>query len=60
MKKFVLIFAVGVVCGYWYGFRDARVHQDDVIARVIARVGGSNRDNYKNDIDKQMDRLEKR
>jgi hypothetical protein len=59
MKKFILVFAVGVACGYLYGFRDAKTHHGNIVERVIARVGGSNRDNYKNDIDKKFERLER-
>jgi hypothetical protein len=59
MKKFILVFAVGIACGYWYGFRDAKAHRVTVVERVVARVGGSNRENYKNDIDRKMERLER-
>ena len=59
MKKILLIFVVGGACGYWIGFKDAKVHQTNVVVRTVARVGGSNRDNYKNDIDKKMDRLDR-
>jgi multidrug efflux pump subunit AcrA (membrane-fusion protein) len=41
-------------------FDDAKKHDDNVVTRVVAQVGGSNRGKYNNDIDKRMDNLEKR
>jgi hypothetical protein len=58
MKKFLLLFVIGLACGYWLGFKDARTHKENIIARMVDRVGGSNRENYKNDIDKRLERLE--
>jgi hypothetical protein len=58
MKKFLICFVLGLACGYFFGFKDARSHRENIIARVVDRVGGSNRENYKNDIDKRLERLE--
>ena len=60
MFKFAFALVVGIAIGYFYGFADARKHAENVVTRVVAEVGGSNRDRYSNDIDKRMDSLEKR
>jgi len=60
MFKFAFALVVGISIGYFYGFADARKHAENVVTRVVAEVGGSNRDRYSNDIDKRMDNLEKR
>ena len=60
MFKFVFVLVVGISIGYFYGFDDAKKHDDNVVTRVVDRVGGSSRGKYNNDIDKQMDKLEKR
>jgi hypothetical protein len=60
MFKFIFILVVGISIGYFYGFDDAKKHDENVVTRVVDRVGGSSRGKYNNDIDKQMDRLEKR
>ncbi|HTK54940.1 MAG TPA: hypothetical protein VL308_23765 [Gemmatimonadaceae bacterium] len=60
MFKFAFALVVGIAIGYFYGFDDARKHAENVVTRVVAEVGGSNRDRYSNDIDKRMDNLEKR
>ena len=60
MFKFAFALVGGISIGYFYGFADARKHAENVVTRVVAEVGGSNRDRYSNDIDKRMDNLEKR
>lgn len=60
MFKFAFALVVGISIGYFYGFADARKHAENVVTRVVAEVGGSNRDRYSNDIDKRMDNLEKK
>jgi len=60
MFKFAFALVVGIAIGYFYGFDDARKHDENVVTRVVAQVGGSNRGKYNNDIDKRMDNLEKR
>lgn len=59
MLKIVFILAVGFAAGYSYGFRDARTHDENVVTRTIERVGGSTRGKYNQDVDAQMERLEK-
>ncbi|MFN2398076.1 MAG: hypothetical protein ABR543_05440 [Gemmatimonadaceae bacterium] len=59
MKKTFLILLVGVSIGYWFGFKDSKVNEQNIAIRAINRVGGSSRDKVKSDIDGQMDSLEK-
>jgi hypothetical protein len=54
--KYVFILVVGVAIGYGYGFKDAQVNRKNVVARMVDRVGGSNRDEFRNDIDGRMDK----
>jgi hypothetical protein len=60
MFKFVFVLVVGISIGYFYGFDDAKKHDENVVTRVVAQVGGNSRGKYHHDIDKQMDNLEKR
>ena len=55
MMKFILVLAVGVAVGYGVGFRDAQVNDRTVVARMIERVGGSNRQNFDNDLDRRTE-----
>ena len=59
MLRILLILAIGVVLGYGYGFRDAQTHEKMVATRVMERLGGDARDYSSNDIDGQMNRLER-
>jgi hypothetical protein len=58
--KFVIVLVIGIAIGYFYGFDDSKKHDDNILTRTVHGVGGSNRGRYNNDVDKQMDRLEKR
>ena len=60
MFKFLFALVIGIAIGYFYGFGDAKKHDENVVTRVVAQVGGNNRGKYNNDIDKRMDNLEKR
>jgi hypothetical protein len=60
MFKFLFALVVGISIGYFYGFDDAKKHEENVVTRVVDRVGGSSRGKYNNDVDKQMETLEKR
>lgn len=53
MMKLLLVLALGLVLGYAYGFKDAKTHQRNIASRMIDRAGGSNRDNFNNDIDRR-------
>lgn len=59
MKKLVLLFIAGVVVGYFYGFSDAKSHRDNVVRRVVATVGGSNRSKLSNDVDAKVEAAER-
>lgn len=55
MMKFVLVLSVGVAIGYGIGFRDAQANHRTIVARMIERVGGSNRENFDNDLDRRTE-----
>jgi hypothetical protein len=59
MKKLVLLFIAGIVVGYFYGFSDAKSHRDNVVRRVVATVGGSNRSKLSNDVDAKVEAAER-
>ena len=56
MMKFVLALVVGIAVGSAYGFNDAQVHEKSIVSRMVERVGGSNREGFKNDIDGRMEK----
>ena len=58
MLKYVILLVIGVCVGYGLGFQDAKQNDQNVVARLVTRVGGSNRDNVKTDVDAQMDKLD--
>jgi hypothetical protein len=60
MKKAMLFVLVGIATGYFIGFSDARTHHDTVVKRMVDRAGGKSREHMPNDVDAQMDRLEKK
>ena len=60
MLKFALVLVAGIAIGYFYGFDDAKKNDDNVVTRVVERVGGSNRGKYNADIDKRMQAAEGR
>lgn len=59
MKKILLLVA-GIALGYFVGFKDAQVHDEMIVARLVTRVGGDHRANLITDVDRQMKELEKR
>jgi hypothetical protein len=60
MFKYVFILVIGISIGYFYGFDDAKKNDENVVARTVERVGGKNRGQYNNDVDKRMENLEKK
>ena len=58
MLKYVILVVFGLCVGYSLGFQDAKQNDQNVVERLVARVGGSNRDNVKTDVDAQMDKLD--
>lgn len=59
MKRFVALFILGIVIGYFYGFSDAKSHRDNVVRRVVSTVGGSNRSKFSNDMDAKAEAAER-
>ena len=59
MFKFAIALVVGISIGYFYGFDDAKKHDENVLTRVVAHVGKKG-ENYRTDVDKQMDAAEKK
>lgn len=55
MFKFLLVLAVGVAIGYSYGWKDSKKHKQNVVERVVARVGGKNRGAYDTNLDRQTE-----
>lgn len=60
MKKIVFVLLLGVGAGYQIGWQDAQKHTESFVKRTIDKVGGKARGQYGNDVDAQMERLEKR
>ena len=58
MIRVIFIFAVGLGLGYWVGFKDARAHKQDIVARTVARVGGQTRQDVSGDFDKKMQNVD--
>ena len=59
MFRYLLVLSIGLAAGYTYGFKDAKEHEEPIVTRTVERIGGA-RKGYGNDIDGQMDKLEKR
>jgi hypothetical protein len=53
MFRVIFIFVVGLGVGYWVGFKDARTHKQDIVARIVAHVGGQTRQDVSGDFDKR-------
>jgi hypothetical protein len=53
--KFLFILVVGVAVGYSFGWKDAKTHKQNVVERVVSRVGGKNRGAYDTNIDAQAE-----
>lgn len=58
MRKILLLLAIGVAIGYWWGFKDAKVNEHDIVSRLVSRAGGATRGNVTNNTDRLMDSLE--
>ena len=58
MLKYAILLVIGLCVGYSLGFQDAKQNDQNVVARLVTRVGGSNRDNVKTDVDAAMDKLD--
>ena len=58
MKKLLLVLAVGLVVGYFYGFRDARDNERNIVSRAVQRIGGKG-EKYTSDIDQKLETVER-
>lgn len=58
MRKVLVLLAIGVALGYWWGWTDAQVNQQDVVTRMVNRAGGKTRASIKANADQTMDSLE--
>ena len=59
MLKFALALVIGISIGYFYGFDDAKKHDENVVERVVGKVGTKG-EKYRTDVDKQMEAAEKK
>ena len=59
MFKFIVVLVIGIAIGYFYGFDDAKRHDENVVARVVDRVGTTG-SKYQTDVDKQMEAAERK
>ena len=59
MFKFIVVLVIGIAIGYFYGFDDAKRHDENVVERVVERVGTTG-SKYQTDVDKQMDAAERK
>ena len=59
MLRLFIVLIVGLVIGYSFGFKDAKVHKNNIAVRMLDRAGGSTRDKVGSDVDKKMEQLER-
>jgi hypothetical protein len=59
MFKFVIVLVLGIAIGYFYGFDDAKKHDENVLERVVERVGTTG-SKYQTNVDKQMEAAERK
>lgn len=60
MFKYIVVLCIGLAAGYSFGFKDGKEHDEGIVTRSLEEIGGSSRGKYSNDVDAQMDKLEKR
>lgn len=58
MKKILVLLTIGVVAGYWLGFKDAQSNTDNVVTRLINHTGGKTRNHVRSNADGLMDSVE--
>ncbi len=59
MKKALLLLLLGLAAGYFIGFKDAQAHKKDIVSRLVARTGGSNRSRFSNDVDASLEGVDR-
>ena len=57
--RYVILLVIGVCIGYQFGFHDAQQNDKTIVTRIVERLGGVTRDHMKNDVDSQMNQLER-
>jgi len=57
--KYAIILLVGLIAGYTFGFKDAKVHRENIAIRAIGKIGGGSRDKVKSTVDEQMKEAER-
>lgn len=60
MFKLIFILLLGISIGYAYGYSDAKNKKPTVLARAVAKVGGSTRNKVNNDLDARFDSVDTR
>jgi hypothetical protein len=56
MFKYIVLLVIGISIGYFIGFGDAKKHTDNVVQRLVTRVGlGAGAQS--NDIDARMEKV---
>ena len=59
MFKFILIVGISLGVGYYLGFQDAQVYNENIFVRTVHHIGGNSRGKVGADADHQLDSLEK-
>ena len=59
MTKILSLLLVGVALGYWLGFNDAQLNNENIAVRLINQAGGRTRETVKSNPDRALDSLEK-
>ena len=57
--RYIIMLVVGLVTGYSYGFKDAKMHNENIAVRIVGKVGGSSREKVKSSADKTLEEAEK-
>jgi hypothetical protein len=52
--RYILALAIGVCAGYSYGFTDTQHYEKPIVARIVARIGGKDRERFMNDADRKL------
>lgn len=58
MRNIVLLI-IGLAVGYSFGFKDAKTNDQNIVTRIIGKVGGSSRDKVRSNSDKTLEEAEK-
>jgi hypothetical protein len=56
--RYIFLLAIGLGVGYGLGFQDAKLNDQNIVARLVDMVGGSTRDKIRTDADAQMNGID--